>query len=239
MQESTSDSPAAGEEPAAATSARRRAAAVGRLVQLGWEPAHSAHVCALALQLFDSLVPLHGLDGTDRDILEVAALLHDVGWTIGEKKHHKHTLQLIRAVPLDGFTPVEQLVTANVARYHRRSLPRPSHRQFAALSVENQLRVRRLAALLRVADGLDRRHLQVVRELRAEATGRTVVIRLWVGGDARREILAASLKSDLFRHAFGVELRFTTVHGPDTAHDRPDLAASHAEGECGGSAANP
>ena len=123
-----------------------------------------AHVARLALELFDGTRRLHGLGDEARALLEYAALLHDIGHHISYPGHHKHTYYLIKNGDLRGFHPVEIEVLANVARYHRRGHPRRKHDGFGSLPREARRTVRMLAALLRVADALDRSHRQVVRD---------------------------------------------------------------------------
>jgi exopolyphosphatase/guanosine-5'-triphosphate,3'-diphosphate pyrophosphatase len=112
--------------------------------------------------LFDQTAALHGLGPAERGLLEVAGLLHDVGYDVSQSAHHKHSLYLIRNADLDGFTSRERDLIANVARYHRKALPADRHAEYMALDDADRTLVRRLAALLRLADGLDADHFQVV-----------------------------------------------------------------------------
>jgi exopolyphosphatase/guanosine-5'-triphosphate,3'-diphosphate pyrophosphatase len=159
-----------------------------------WDVAHCRHVRDLALQLFDQLRPLHQLTDTDRELLAAAALLHDIGWTISHKKHHKHSYRLIhesRRV-LAGFTANEVELIANVARYHRKALPAQKHEAFAGLNAGDQSRVRYLAGMLRVADGLDRPHRQFTTQIRCSITDRELQITVntgAMGGSRKRDLL--------------------------------------------------
>ena len=188
--------------------------AAALLGKFGWEVVHCVHVSRLATMLFDQLQPLHELGMTERDILAAAALLHDIGWTITGAKHHKLSADLIRqnAAQLPGFSPVEVELIANVARYHRKALPALKHEPFAALSPREQSVVKQLAALLRVADGLDRPHLQAVRSLTCRRDDRSVEVTLEVNGSATEHVEGARRKCDLFEIAYGrpVEFRFVT-----------------------------
>ena len=116
---------------------------------------HSLQVARLAAQLFDQLCPLHHLGREERSLLEAAAQLHDTGFLVSHSQHHKHSYYLIRNSELLGFTEDEKELIANIARYHRKSFPEMKHQQFAALSKKDQRTVRILAAILRVADGLE------------------------------------------------------------------------------------
>jgi len=110
------------------------------------EPSHAVQVKRLALQLFDGLASLHGLGEREREWLQAAALLHDIGWSQPGKGHHKNSMKLILRENLDSWTEDEQRIIANIARYHRKSEPKESHKNFADLPPADQQKVRRLAA---------------------------------------------------------------------------------------------
>lgn len=131
---------------------------------------HAEHVKNLALRLFDDLRSIHGLGDKQRELLEAAALLHDVGYHIGAEQHHKHSEYIIRNSSLPGFTNDETELLANIARYHRKSHPKKKHENFSKLSVEEQRIVRILSGILRICEGLDRRQQQVVQSIRAQVT---------------------------------------------------------------------
>jgi exopolyphosphatase/guanosine-5'-triphosphate,3'-diphosphate pyrophosphatase len=123
------------------------------------DPEHSERSAHFALALFDQLAPWHGLDDAHREYLEAAALLCNVGLFISHAGHHKHSYYVIRnSEHLTGFTDGEIELIAQVARYHRKSAPKPKHEAFAALDPADQHVVRVLAGVLRVAIGLDRAH---------------------------------------------------------------------------------
>ncbi len=127
------------------------------------DPTHSSQVAHLALELFDGLRPLHGLGDDARELLEAAALLCNVGVFVSHSSHHKHSYYVIRnSDHLLGFTDHEIELIALVARYHRKSAPKPTHAEFAALAAADQRTVRALAAVLRVAIALDRTHAGLV-----------------------------------------------------------------------------
>ena len=155
------------------------------------DEAHTRQVAALALQVFDALAAPFGLDERARRLLEAAALLHDVGYFIGYSGHHKHSYHLIRHARLFGFTPREQEIVANIARYHRKALPKKKHENFVHLAAEDQELVRRLGGILRLADGLDRRRAGLVREVRCRLGQGEIGLTLQrqrrlVGGAVRR-----------------------------------------------------
>jgi exopolyphosphatase/guanosine-5'-triphosphate,3'-diphosphate pyrophosphatase len=129
---------------------------------------HAEHVKNLSLRLFDDMTALHGYSDKERELLEAAALLHDVGYHIGADQHHKHSEYIIRNSAMPGFTNDETELIANVARYHRKSHPKKKHDNFAKLSADEQRLVRVLASIVRIAEGLDRRQQQVVHSIRVE-----------------------------------------------------------------------
>ncbi|MBA3605537.1 MAG: Ppx/GppA family phosphatase [Actinomycetota bacterium] len=140
------------------------------------DAAHSTHVARLAVKLFDELAEVHGLDSTAREYLEAGALLANVGLVVAHSKHHLHAYYVIRNSELAGLTDTEIEVIAQIARYHRKSGPKTTHAEFAALSDDDQQLVRTLAAILRVAIGLDRSHRGRVRDVRAEVGPKRVVV---------------------------------------------------------------
>ncbi|HWJ97810.1 MAG TPA: Ppx/GppA phosphatase family protein [Acidimicrobiales bacterium] len=141
------------------------------------DPVHSEHVARLALELFDATADRHGLGADARSLLEAGALLANVGLVISHGKHHKHSYYLIRnSDRLVGFTDQEIEVVAQIARYHRKSAPKASHPEWAALDDDDQRTVVVAAAVLRVAIGLDRSHQQLVTGLDAtERDGQLVL----------------------------------------------------------------
>jgi len=173
-------------------------------------PVHVQHVAMLALQLFDQLVELHGLGDRERLLLEAASHLHDIGHGIvvtGEG-HHKESARLIREHPWTSFIPQEVEIFAQVARYHRKSIPEMAHEEFRALPDWGRRIVQRLAAMLRLADSLDRNHTQLVQSIRVELPTNRMVFHLEVIGPVIREVRAAQLKGDLARAVFQRDLIF-------------------------------
>jgi len=168
---------------------------------------HSRRVTDLALALFDPTADLHRLHAAEREWLEYAALLHDVGNHIAHSRHHKHSYYLILNGELMGFEPEEIRVIAATARFHRKGGPKDDSEEMQGLP--NALRpvVTRLAAILRVADGLDRSHFGVVRALDVERAAGQVTVRIDTAGhDAELELWAARRKADLFEAAFDTRL---------------------------------
>jgi exopolyphosphatase / guanosine-5'-triphosphate,3'-diphosphate pyrophosphatase len=167
---------------------------------------HSLQVARLALEIFDAVASPFGLDDKERQMVEAAALVHDVGYFISYAGHHKHTYHLVRHADLFGFTPREREIIAHVARYHRKSLPKMKHESFARLSSPDRLLVRRLGGILRLADGLDRRRNCRVTALDCSLSPATFMVSLEGGGDVSVELFGGKLKGDLFEEAFGRKL---------------------------------
>lgn len=174
--------------------------ALGR--RFSFEEAHGVHVAHLAGRLFDELAPIHDLDSDDREILLVAAILHDIGQRIGYRKHHKHSYYLISRSELPGFSREKVELAAMVARYHRKAPPNPEHEEFSALDEDDQERVTGLAAILRLADALDREHSQKVRDVRISHAPDRVSLVLEGEGDMALEIWAIERKAALFEKVF-------------------------------------
>lgn len=172
-----------------------------------FEEAHALHVTQLALALFDGLRPVHRLGEEDRRILTAAAVLHDVGFYISYKQHHKHSFYLISNSELPGFTARQMLLIAHVARYHRKSEPSPRHEAYAALVTEEQLGVSSLAAILRIADALDREHLQNIRSLEVRLAEGELRLRLRGSGDFLIARWGLEKKAGLFGRLYGMGLK--------------------------------
>jgi len=170
---------------------------------------HMTQVAALAVLLFDELVPLHGYGPEERRLLELAALLHDIGWCEGRMKHHKWSARLILEDEDLSLSRRERRLVACIARYHRRGFPRASHRLFGTLSEEEQALVRVLAGLLRVADGLDNCHLSLVEGLSCTIRDDRVDLRVVAPQFPQGEDEKALRKGDLFRECFNREIAIT------------------------------
>lgn len=167
-----------------------------------YEASHANHVTRLALRLFDELSPLHHLGSTARFYLACASLLHDIGWVEGGKDHHKTGMRIIlndTQLPID---PRERLIIGSIVRYHVAALPSPKHEHFAALSPADQQTVLSLAALLRLADGLDRPHHLQVRDLKCTIGDDEIHLTYSAPARAKAEEKATREKSDLLEQVF-------------------------------------
>ncbi len=172
-----------------------------------FDESHARQVCAHALSLFDQLAALHGLGDEERRVLLVAALLHDTGAYISYKKHHKHSMYLIAHSELPGLSPRALKLAAVVARYHRRSEPADRHPEYSGLPARDQDSVTRMAALLRLADALDREHRENVKAVHARVEGGALHLRVAGSGDLYLEQWALERKSQLFKRAFKLSLK--------------------------------
>jgi exopolyphosphatase/guanosine-5'-triphosphate,3'-diphosphate pyrophosphatase len=171
--------------------------------------AHAERATDLALEIFDETADLHGLGEAERQILEAAGVLHNVGRFVAHAAHHKHSWYLIRHTEqLGGFTEDEKELIAAVARYHRKSAPKARHAEFAALADDEQATVRTLAGLLRVGIGLDRSYRRVVTGVTATATDDRLVLAVDVepGADADLELYSARERASLLATALDREV---------------------------------
>lgn len=170
--------------------------------------AHSAQVAMLSGELFDHLIGLHRLSKKEKSLLIIAAMLHDIGWTGGQKQHHKRAMEMIYDNPPDGLEPREVAIVANIARYHRKALPRLKHERFASLNETDRQIVEKLSALVRIADGLDRTHSVSVQISRCTISKDKVAIYLNCDSVCSEEMREAKEKADLFENVFGKEVIF-------------------------------
>ena len=174
---------------------------LGRKYQFD-EP-HGLHVASLSTRLFDLLQKEHGLGPSERVLLGVAAVLHDIGLFVSSRSHHKHTQYLIAASHIFGLSRRDVQLVANVARYHRRSTPKGSHPDYTSLTRDSRVIVCKLAAILRVANALDREHLQKIRDVELAAEEGRWVILAKTDADISAERMSVGAKADLFIETFG------------------------------------
>ena len=180
------------------------ALAMGR--RFYFDEGHSKQVAKFALSLFDDLAPLHKLPAAARPLLEVAALLHDIGNSVSYQRHHKHTHYLIQNADIPGLADRERQLAALIARFHRRSPPELGHVLLADLTPSEVSLVRKASTLLRIADSLDRSHHQPVKGVRARIEGTSVQLRLLAKQPVDLELWDAQHEVPLFRRVFGKRL---------------------------------
>ena len=166
----------------------RRRSTLELAERCNYDAAHAQHIARLALALFDQTRAFHGLTDREREWLEFASLLHDIGAHISFVRHHRHSYYLIKNGDLRGFNPEEIEVLALVARYHRRGTPKSSHDDYAGLPAPRRRAVRILASILRVAESLDRSHGQVISSLDLQDAGDSMALRIHTQANADAEL---------------------------------------------------
>ena len=164
---------------------------------------HAQQVVQLAVAIFDQTRTVHGLTDREREWLEFAALLHDIGTHISYARHHRHSAYLVRNGDLRGFDPDEIEVIAQVTRYHRRGTPKRSHEEYARLPAPLQRTVRTLASILRVAESLDRSHTQTISGLDLRDRGEDMLLQVHTSGDAELEVWATKRHLEPFEKLVG------------------------------------
>jgi exopolyphosphatase / guanosine-5'-triphosphate,3'-diphosphate pyrophosphatase len=183
--------------------------------RFGSDGVHENHVAQLAVNLFDGLRDLHAFEPADRDVLFVAALLHDIGRAISSSAHHKHGAYIVRNAGLGGWRPQEVELIALLVRYHRKSSPKQSHPEWAAADEPQRRKIAGLAALVRLADGLDARRLGVVSHVEVARSSAGITLEVHAEQDVAPEIAGAVWKSDLFARTFGVPVQIVAAPRDD------------------------
>jgi exopolyphosphatase/guanosine-5'-triphosphate,3'-diphosphate pyrophosphatase len=171
-----------------------------------YDQTHAAIVTAYALKIFDALKDRRGLGSRERQLLEIAALLHDIGYFVGISRHHKHSYYLIAESDIVGLSPRDQLLVANIARYHRKSFPKEQHENFRILYPKERKIVTQLASIVRIADALDREHGKGQMPIEIDITGNKLVITLPPAEDRSFYRWTMSSKGDLFTDTYGYQL---------------------------------
>jgi exopolyphosphatase/guanosine-5'-triphosphate,3'-diphosphate pyrophosphatase len=186
--------------------------AAGRyLARYQVEQKHAVQVRCIALDLFDQLSRLHGLNGGHKLLLELAALFHDSGYYISTSAHHKHSQYLLSQMKFPGLDPRQVEMAALVARYHRKALPKLSHPVYSALAERERSVVRKLGAILRLADSLDRGQRSLVKGLRLRVERDQVEISCLAKGDLWLQRAEVRGKWDFFALSFGRKVRVRQV----------------------------
>jgi exopolyphosphatase/guanosine-5'-triphosphate,3'-diphosphate pyrophosphatase len=173
-----------------------------------YDVVHTHHVAKLALQIFDQTKALHRLDETAREWLEYGAILHDVGFLINPRQHHKHSYYLIKYSDLAGFTADEIEIIGNIARYHRKTPPEDDHRTLKNLPPEHRDTMEVLAGILRVANALDRSHFGVIKGIECEIGAKSLELLLMTTEDAALEVWAARERTETLAAALRREITF-------------------------------
>jgi exopolyphosphatase/guanosine-5'-triphosphate,3'-diphosphate pyrophosphatase len=186
-----------------------REAAIERLASAcSGEVEHGRAVASLAGRIWEQLTESLGLDPADRPLLECAARLQDVGYVFNYDKHHKHSYHLIRNSRLPGIRAHDLELIANVARYHRGAHPKKKHENLLRLTPADQRRVLGMAAVLRLAGGLDRSRSQQVRDAVVHVDGGTVTLEAVADQDPQVDLWGAERRTDLFEKVFDMPVKF-------------------------------
>ena len=202
-------------EGASALEAVREAA-----YQLDSEPEHAFHVHELSMMLFEATQPIHHLKNKEAILLEAAAWLHDTGYRVDAERHHKCSRDIILGLNLPGFSSTDIAVIACVARYHRKGHPRPDHKVYRDLGRKRQELVRKLAAILRIADGLDRTHLGASRRLSTKQEDGVLLISVEQEPASPADLWGGLRKRALFEEVFGLRVEINGARVlPDVEQD--------------------
>ncbi len=186
----------------------RSAIQTGR--KFGFDEVHSIHVASLANQLFDQLQMIHKLPDRFRGILEVAALLHDVGSFINTQGRHKHSQYLIQFSDIFGIGKTDLELIALIARYHRGALPQPAHESFSNMSRDRRIIVSKLAALLRIANAMDSSQSRRIINFDCQISDLWVTIETSDSADISFEILEVRNQAQLFEIIYGKKVLLRT-----------------------------
>lgn len=172
-------------------------------------PEHVMHVADLSLQLFDQLQDIHQCEPIHRNLLEFSAYLHDVGWSITGRKHHKHSMRLIQNHNFEHIHFCEQQIIAQIARYHRKSKPKKSHSDYSKLNSDERLLICKLASLLRLGDALDRNKQSLIQNIECFIEEGQMCVITDCMEDITAEYEAIERKKDLFESTFDLKVELT------------------------------
>jgi len=182
------------------------------VVQLGksynFDFPHSAQVKKIVLILFDEIRRFHKFSAEARELLEYAALLHDIGYHISIAKHHKHSYYLIKNSEMLGFNQREIEIIANIARYHRKALPKENHENLIPLDKEDRALVEKLSSLLRLADGLEKTHAALIKDIKIKPLGNEFLMTLrYLTTPPETELWAAEKRKQVLEDVFKIKLK--------------------------------
>lgn len=180
-----------------------RQVVLGMARKYGISPVHVKKVAELGNQLFDGLLKVHQLPLACGRLLEAAAHLYNIGHFVNEARHHRHSMYLVANSDLPGFSDRERMTIASLCRYHRKSLPQPSHDAMQALPEEDRRVVTMLTPLLRLAVALDQSQEQKVQRVETIVNDTNVEIRLYSEQDVDIEQWQAQQTAEAFRGAYG------------------------------------
>jgi exopolyphosphatase/guanosine-5'-triphosphate,3'-diphosphate pyrophosphatase len=176
------------------------------------DESHAEVVSSLAIQLFDQLEKEHGMGKRERLYLQVAGILHDIGYYINASGHHKHGQYIVMNSELFGLSRNDIKIISNLIRYHRNSKPNSTHVEYTSLARDERLMVLKLSSLLRIADALDRSHTQHIEEIEAEIREDDLYLSTHFTGNITLEVYALESKAELFEEIFGYRVVLEQVH---------------------------
>jgi exopolyphosphatase/guanosine-5'-triphosphate,3'-diphosphate pyrophosphatase len=198
----------------------RRRSVIELAERCSWDPEHGKQVVRLAFAIFEQTRELHKLGDREKEWLEYAAILHDIGHHISFERHHRHSYYLVKNGDLRGFEPEEIEIIALIARYHRRATPKKDHEGYADLDSERRRTVRVLSACLRMAESLDRSRHGAVGELTVRDRGDDLRMQVTTDGDVELEIWAANRQASILSDTLGRAITIARVQRP-TSGDSP------------------
>ena len=182
------------------------ASAVNLGRRLHFDETHSQHVAGFCMALFDALVKIHGMNHRHRMMLEIAAILHDIGTFIKTSGHNRHGQYIVANSEIFGLSRDELDIIANVIRYHRGDPPSDSDIEYISLQRDERILVVKMASILRVADALDRGHSQQIKSITIECRADTIALHTQGGYDISLEVMGIEEKASLFQDTFGYKV---------------------------------
>ena len=177
---------------------------------------HAEFVAEVSRKIFQAMQDEHRLGPRHEAILTIAALLHDIGLFVSNRSHHTHSYYLILNSDIFGLGAADQRLTAAIARYHRKALPQPTHEEYDALDRESRIIVSKIAAILRVADAMDRGHAQRCRKFHISVEPGRLGITMERAGDLAVEEFALQEKGQMFEQVYGMKVVFRGSDGGDS-----------------------
>lgn len=175
-----------------------------------YDEPHALKVLQLSIKLFNKTQKIHRLEERNRCLLIASAILHDVGLAISNRNHHKHSQYIVKTQNFYYFTEDDRRIISNVVRYHRKSVPKPTHNEYISMSKKSRMITCKLAAILRIADSLDNHHLQLVEDIEVKIKKKSLLIIATVKDNIYAEIYSFNVKKDLFEEFFGFNVTLET-----------------------------
>lgn len=173
--------------------------------EFNYSKPHTDTVKNFSLEIFDNLKKLHGFSRRERLYLEIAAIMHDIGKSFNSKSHQISSANMILDSYIIGIDKQELAIIANIARYHSIEVPMTEHATYAALSVPNRIIVSKLSAIIRLADALDRSHMQKIKNISLRLKDNTLTIKTKCNKDIMLEKWTFNKKANFFEEVFGIK----------------------------------